>query len=471
LERGIAQLEIALATAKRNQAQKGEATGQAIDHDLAELKEYLGQAYILGGRRDDVLALIDAELKRRPIAFYRASVLINLLNLLGMQQAGLEVGRLAEFTSHEQNPSAGPAARGLVDGQLAKMGLFRELRDRLEARRALGEQMSVEEYSWLGMNIYQGPEAVSILAEGIKKYPDSVLLQSDYMEVLATAGRKAEAWTAYERARDLYFALVEKWATPRIGGEYITELITVLRVRPWYTFLLQEGKDDEVKRLENRLRAVCPKTGDDPKSLLVARATAEFGTGRYSAAAKSLETCLQEKLWNEFASEAMITGALAKSLRALGRRKEAIRRYQRAVGISGVDPGLASELLCVVVEEEGVSGIQRELPLFDLARQKLDVRLNATLSCFTSWAALARGDEKAAYEQLVLAGPYVLLAGQQPVFGGDEGLVCGVILQIVAEKLGDSKRLDGATGFLKRFPVERVKAMRELFLLPKLKAG
>jgi len=472
LERGIAQLEISLAAAKRDRAQKGEASGPAIDVDIVGLKESLGEAYIFGGRREDAFALIDAELKRRPIAVHRARVLINLLNRLGIQQVALEVGRLAEFTSHQQNPPTGSyqnVARGLVDGQLAKMGLFRELRDRLEARRALGEQISVEEYGWLGMNIYQGPEAVAILSEGVKRYADSVLLQSDYMEVLAKAGRKEEAWKAYERARDLYFALLERWETPRLGGDYITEPITVLRVRPWYIFLLQEGKDEEFRRLEKRLREMCRKTGDDPKSLLLPRAFAEFATGRYAAAVESLESCVQLKVWNEVVNEVMVTGLFARSLRLVGRRQDAIKQYRRAVQISGVDPGFLSEFLSLVVEEEGVDGLRRELPAYDQVRSRLDVRLNATLSCFSSWAALARGDEKAAFEHLVLAGPYVLMAGQQPVFGGDEGLVCGVILQIVAEKLADSKRLVGVTEFLKRFPAERVKAMRELFLLPKRK--
>jgi tetratricopeptide (TPR) repeat protein len=206
----------------------------------------------------------------------------------------------------------------------------------------------------------------------------------------------------------------------------------------------------------------------EAKALLLPRATAEFGAGRYAAAAKSLEICLQEKLWNELASEAMITGALARSLRALGRRQDAIKWYRRAVQISGVEPALVSELLCLVVEEEGIEGLRRELPGYD-RWLTLDVRLNATLNYFASWAALATGDEKAAFENMVQAGPYFRLASQQPVFGGDEALVWGVILQIVSEKLADSTRLARATEFLKRFPAERVRPMREVFLLPKRK--
>jgi hypothetical protein len=201
----------------------------------------------------------------------------------------------------------------------------------------------------------------------------------------------------------------------------------------------------------------------DPRELLMPRATAEFGSRRYRAAVKSLEICLREKVGNE----ALITGALARCHRALGGRQDAITWYRRAVQVSGIDPTLLSEFLRLVVEEQGVNGLLRELPAYDQVWQRLDIRLNATLSCFTSWAAVATGDEKEAFEKLVLAVPYISLASQQPTFGGDEALVCGVIQHVVAEKLGDSKHLAGATVFLKQFPGERVRAMREEFLLPK----
>src|SRR5260370_19656956 len=189
------------------------------------------------------------------------------------------------------------------------MGLFKELFDRVETRRALGEQLSVIEYHWLGTNIYQGAEAVAILDEGVKKHPDSVSLQSDYLEVLAKAGRKKEAWKAYEGARDLYFARVKKIGIPAAPGDagYITEPLTVLIARPWYLFLLKEGKDDEFRRLEDRLREVCPKTGDEPKNLLIPLAFAEFGSGRYAAAANCVSQSLQNKGSNNVRSRSMLT--------------------------------------------------------------------------------------------------------------------------------------------------------------------
>jgi hypothetical protein len=175
------------------------------------------------------------------------------------------------------------------------------------------------------------------------------------------------------------------------------------------------------------------------------------------------------RLWNEFVSEAMMTGALARSLRFSGRRQDAIKWYRRAGEISALDPALLSEFLCLVLEEEGVPGLLRELPAYGKERVTSDVRQNATLSCFNSWVFLAGGDEKVAFEYLVQAVPYVLQAGQQPAFGGDEGLACGVMLQIVSEKLGDSKRLAVAKDFLKPYPADRVRTMREIFLIPKLR--
>jgi tetratricopeptide (TPR) repeat protein len=221
--------------------------------------------------------------------------------------------------------------------------------------------------------------------------------------------------------------------------------------------------------LDERLRDVCLKTGTEAKTLLLPRAIAEFGSGRYDAAAKSLETCLQQKLWSEWASEVMLTGALARSHRALGRRHDAIKWYRRAVEISGIDPSLLAEFLCLVVDEEGVNGLLRELSSYEHVLPRLDVRRNATLYCFSAWALLAKGDNQAAVDRLVQGDTYLLLASQQPVVAENEGFVCVAILQIVAEKLADSRRLARATDFLKRFPPERVKAMREVFLLPKRK--
>jgi hypothetical protein len=139
--------------------------------------------------------------------------------------------------------------------------------------------------------------------------------------------------------------------------------------------------------------------------------------------------------------------------------------YRRAVLISGVDPSLLSEFLCVTVEEEGVAGLLRELSALDQSKMGLDVRRNATLSCFNAWVFLAVGDVKPATEFLAQAMPLVGLANKEPIIGSDEGLVCVVILQIVAEKLADGKRSALATEFLKRFPIERVKALRGVFML------
>jgi serine/threonine protein kinase/tetratricopeptide (TPR) repeat protein len=464
LERVIGLLE----TASGNQAKKA----QSLDHEISGLKELLGERYIFDGQRNNALSLINAELIKRPITFNRARVLIKLCNYLGMQQTALEVGRLAESSAQEEQLPNGPSHRKifgpLVNTQLHRMGLYKELFDRLETRRALGDEMSEYEYGWFVLS--QGPDAVAILGEGVMKYPDSVLLHSNNMQILAKAGRKEEAWKAYERARDLYFVRVEKSETPAFPfvGEAIEvpPLPPVVQALPWYTFLLQEGKDEEFIRLDNRFREICPKIKAEPMTLLLPRATAEFSSGRYAAAAKSLETCLELKLWNELASEAMLTGTLARSLRALDRRQDAIKWYRRGVEISGVDPGLLSEFLCLVVQEQGFNGLLRELPAYDQARLKLDVRVNATLSFFSSWAALANGNEKAAYENLVQADPYFRLATGHHFMAGDEALVCGVILQIVSEKLADSKRLPVVTEFLKGFPAERVRSMREMFLLP-----
>jgi tetratricopeptide (TPR) repeat protein len=283
------------------------------------------------------------------------------------------------------------------------------------------------------------------------------------MQVLARAGRKEEAWQAYQKGRDSYFAQVTGTDAPVLPGDVRgIPLSPAIVAEWWYSYLLQEDRVDEFERLETRLLKACPATLSKPEDLLPPRATAEFTTHKYDSAAKSLEICVQKKLGNE----TLLTGALARSLRALGRRKDAIESYRRAVQLSDVDPSLLSEFLCLVVQEHGAEGLLRELPAFEQTWLKLNVRPNATLDCFSAWAALVTGDEKRAFEKLVSAGPFFLQASRQTDFAGDEALACGVILQIVSEKLADSKRMAEATEFLKRFPADRVKAMRKVFSLP-----
>jgi serine/threonine protein kinase/Flp pilus assembly protein TadD len=462
LKQGIARLENGFSSQHADQYQKA----QVVEDEISKLKVALGQAYFDLGRREDTLSLINTELERRPLTPYRAGMLASLWNRLGNQQAALEVSRLAEVTSHQQNASSDTlrAARTLVDTQLNQMGLGKELLERLEMRQVLGQELGPLEYGWLGL-LYQGEQAVTIVRKGIKKYPDSVSLHSELVALLWKAGQQEEAWQIYERARDLYFARVERSEVFELPinsqGSIAEPLSPVLYAGPWYTFLLQTGKDEEFRRLEERLREACPKTDTDAKDLLQSRATAEYTSGRYAEAIRSLESCLQQKLGNE----ALLTGALARSHRALGRRQDAIKWYRRAVEISGVDPTLLSEFLCLVVEVQGAKGLLRQLPVYDQARQTQDARRNATLYCFSAWASLATGDGKMAFEQLVQADTYLLLACQQPVFAGDEALVCFVILHIVSENLAD-KRSNGLAEFVKRRPAERVKTMREAFVLP-----
>jgi tetratricopeptide (TPR) repeat protein len=340
LKRGISTLAQGLQSTSKGQPDKA----QSLEKAISGFKEQLCQAYVQAGRRQDVVSLVDAELKKKPVRSVQASRVSQVLQALGMGQAALEVGRLAEATEHmtpPNDPSSRQLARAILDGQLRQMGFLNELKDRLETRRTLGEELRAIEYTWLGTNIYQGEEAVAILSEGIKKHPDSVGLLSDYMQVLAKAGRKAEAWGAYEKARDLFFAKVarsELSASPGETPDQPEPLSPAGVAGPWYAFLLQEGKLDEFTRLENRLVETCSTTRSKPEELALPRASAEFATQRYEDAVKSFQICLREGLGNEI----VIAGALARSLRALGRRQEAIPVYRRAIQLSDVDSGLLS---------------------------------------------------------------------------------------------------------------------------------
>ena len=100
------------------------------------------------------------------------------------------------------------------------------------------------------------------------------------MQLLAKAGRKEEAWKAYEKGRDLYFAQLDRSEIPAMP--VVSEAIELPPLPPfafalpWYTYLLKEGKDDEFRQLEVRLKKACGKTRTEPKELMLPRAFAEF---------------------------------------------------------------------------------------------------------------------------------------------------------------------------------------------------
>jgi serine/threonine protein kinase/Flp pilus assembly protein TadD len=461
LEQGVARLEEASKAIAVSQPEKT----RSLQNALYTIKGALGQAYLEAGRSQDALSLVQRELARRPMNG-RAGMLLPLMNSLGMQREALDACRLIEFTLREHNASSDDirAVRNLLNGQLKEMGFTKELLDRLESRRVQGQALEPLEYEWLEF-IYSGDKALAAAKEAVAMYPTSVVLQTGLMSILWKGGQKEEAWKAYEHARDLYFERVGRRQPIQmpVNGRRDNEepLSPMLHAGAWYAFLLQEGRDDELDALEHHFSEVCSKTETDPKSLLAERAIAEFTSGKYQDAVKSLRSCLEQKLGNEV----QLTSALARTNRALGRRQDAIKTYRRAVEISDADPGLLSEFLYLVVQEQGAAGVLRELPAYEQTWLKLNVRPNATLDCFAAWAALAKGDERRAFEKLVSAGPFVLQASRQPDFIGDEALACAVILHIVSERLADSKRLADAKEFLKRFPANRVRDMRAAFAI------
>src|SRR5262249_13688501 len=155
--------------------------------EATSLKGLLAQSYILDGRRQDAISLVDTELKKKPILDGRAGSLINVLNQLGMRRTSLDVARLAEFaaqSSRQDGASSLRNARSLVDTELQRMGLSKELVDRIETKRAMGEKLTIKDYRRLG-TYYGRTEAMAIVREGIDTYPDSVSLYSDYMTLLA----------------------------------------------------------------------------------------------------------------------------------------------------------------------------------------------------------------------------------------------------------------------------------------------
>jgi tetratricopeptide (TPR) repeat protein len=266
--------------------------------------------------------------------------------------------------------------------------------------------------------------------------------------------------------------------TPPVPGDLNDAVVSpTVFAEQWYTYLLRENNVDELQRLERRLQDVCAKLLSRPADLWFPRAKAEFTNGKYADAVKSLKLCIENKLGDE----SWTTGSLARSLWALGRRQEAIPAYRRATQLSEPDSNLLSEFLSLIVQEEGVDGLRRELPAFEQRWNKLNVRVNAVLSLFSAWAALVAGDEVGAYEKFVIAGPYSLLASNQPTLDQYEALVSVTLINVISERLAESGRLTAGTEFLKRFPparvqtseymkrvpADRAKAMREIFTIPK----
>ena len=86
---------------------------------------------------------------------------------------------------------------------------------------------------------------------------------------------------------------------------------------------------------------------------------------------------------------------------------ELIRRCSRSFSVS-------------LVEEQGVAGLLRELPIYAKIRPRLNLRTNTILTCFDSWVFLAAGNNKAALGFLTQASTLILQANQQPLLGDDE---------------------------------------------------
>jgi hypothetical protein len=103
------------------------------------------------------------------------------------------------------------------------------------------------------------------------------------------------------------------------------------------------------------------------------------------------------------------------------------------------------------------------------ARNVSKLNRSQTARGFGQLFCLAGGNEKLASEYLIQAVPFVLQASQQPAFCAGEGLVCGVVLQIVANKLKDQKRLAVAAELLKLYSPDQVRTTQGMFMIPERK--
>lgn len=453
LDHAIARLEKYLPSSKD--------PSHSIADGICYLKQLLCQQLIWSGRHQDALALIAGEQKTRPLRFAQSSMVVSLLNQLGRSQDALEEAQLAEL-SNRDDKQLRSAARSLVDGQLSEMGRYRELVARIETRRAMGEDLAEVDYRILG-DLYSSQQALGILQEGLTKHPNSIQLEKSLMNVFARAGRKDEAWRAYQTSRDLFFAEIEARASgvsgkvaPWPGQEAIS----------WFTFLLEQGKFQEMEKLEERLGDACIKTNHNPNDLVLARASAEFATGRYAEAVKSLKACLELKQ----GTPASVVSSLAQSYHALNQRKEALKWYRQAVELNGYDPRLLSKFLVLLVQEEGTVGLTKELPNYKALASRQNPRLNATLGAFGAWAALANGKEKEAFVKAIKAGSSlammvkeVLTATGSLSDAEEEVVVCAVILHSVYERLGEAEELANSANVLKLLSPNKVEAARTIF--------
>lgn len=465
LERAIERIE--KVHAANSQSAKGIARAFP---DVGFLKDLLGQQYIYAGRRQDVLSLIDAELKIKPLTVDRAVMVTSLLQLLGMKEQALDVARNAEYAEYavSDNKLRRKAASNTVEGQLQSAGRYKELVDRIETRRAFGDSLSEVDYTVLGLR-YMPNQALEILKEAIARHPRSYKIQTEYMTLLAKQGSKADARKAYKAARDLFFETVASSsnpAPPSLEGNQFQSRHPWPSVdaMPWFSYLVEEGSLEELSDLEGRLQEASIKLGRNPDELLLARAKAEVNSGRYSDAVKSLRACLKLKQGNE----AWVVPMLAHSLLSLDKRQEGLQWLRQAVELTDFDARNVSRFLMLLVEEEGVNGLEKELAKFKPLLTRFNVRLNATLTAFDAWCSIAKGKEKEASVKAAKAGVYLALVIKEASPDSEEEcLVCTSILRTVAEKTGDAEILRAANEILKHFPPPRVNSIQKALVLPK----
>lgn len=445
---------------------------------LRPFKEKLVRTYIKAGRLADAMDLLEKERAKRPYEIGEAIMLAHLYDSLGLDREALLIVRAAEYAAlTKTDDSRYPSI--LVLGPHNR----EEWIERIKTRRAVGIPLTELEYHTLAASSSADADAIALLEEGIEHIPDSYHLRILLALLFEKGEDPANAKRHCDKALELFFHHVQRAAikdrltsieASLLGQDPMSSTVIPPQdfVSGCFNILLQQGREDEVPALQERMCEAIARASRDSRialdgraTVLMGRADAEMGAWRYAEAAQAFEECFELPLGKQ---DMWLPQGLAICYERLSQPDQAIVWYRRSIELAGLDANRAEGLLVAIASQQGIDGLTEELPRL-LEKRDQDVFLNAILSSFQARLAMHNDDRETALKAATEARAYEMMARAL-----DSSLALlepysttPVILEAVESWLGNDEQAKLYADRLAAIPRSQVEAKRRILGLSK----
>lgn len=486
-EEKLAKLEKALADetkvsrdwSRGHVSESVESTGLAVA--LRPFKAKLVRTYINEGRLADATDLLEKERAKRPYGPHEASMLAQLYQSLGLEREALLIVRAAEYAALT-NVDEFTYLSILVDARLGPHNQG-EWIERVKTRRAVGIALTELEYHSLALSSAADADAIALLEEGIEHIPDSYKLRMLLALLFEKGENSADARRHCDKALELFFNQTQRAA---IKDRVMSIDASLLGMDPMpstvippqnfvsgcFNILLQQGREDEVPALQERMCEAIARASRDSRDaldgrgrILLGRAFAEILTGHDMLAAQTLQECYELPFGRR---EWWVPKELANCLVRLGQPEKAIDWYRRAIELRVNSTGVVLDFLTTVAEYRGVDAVAEELPALKTKVGSMDWSDNATIGCFEALLHMRTEDRDAAMRAATEAEITAMkLWPREPSSVANSPLVgqyvtWAVILEAVESWLGDNDRARFYADRLATLPRSEVEAKRRI---------